>query len=177
MALASAAGMKPQILVGFDFGSASQRALAWAIDLQRTVGSPLRVVYVINPLPTASAPESPSFSLLSAEELAEWNEKLAQAVRQAGADAATEVILAPSAGPAIVEAAKQHGAELIVLGTNDRGAVSRRVRASSRDLPGADHPRRPGPDQRRPGSSLNESAVNEGCWRRSCSFGVQPWSA
>jgi len=51
--------MQPQILVGFDFSSASQKALVWAADLQRTTqGKSVHVIYVVNPLPVVAAAET-----------------------------------------------------------------------------------------------------------------------
>jgi nucleotide-binding universal stress UspA family protein len=118
--------MQPQILVGFDFGSASQKALDWAADLQRTVhGVPFHVVYVVNALPTVSSPETASISMLSPLDIANIRSALTAAVRKVSDSATCELIISGSAGAAIVESARQTGADLIVLGTHGRGALSR----------------------------------------------------
>jgi nucleotide-binding universal stress UspA family protein len=118
--------MQPQILVGFDFSSISQKALAWAADLQHTLqGRPLQIVYVVNPLPTASAPEATSIRLVSAADVAEYRASLAEEARKAGCTATVEVILSGAPGAAIVEAAHRLKSDLIVLGTHGRGALSR----------------------------------------------------
>jgi universal stress protein A len=118
--------MKPQILVGFDFSTASQKGLAWAADLQQTLhGKPLQVVYVVNPMPGALAAEAPAMAVVSPADIAEFQVSLAESVRKAGCSATIEVILSGDPGLAIVEAAQRLKSDLIVLGTHGRGALSR----------------------------------------------------
>jgi nucleotide-binding universal stress UspA family protein len=118
--------MQPQILVGIDFSPISKKALAWAADLQRTLqGKPLQIVYVLNPLPGISAPETTSMAVVSEAEIAEMRVSLADLARKAGCTATVEVILSPAPGQAIVEAATRLASDLIVLGTHGRGALSR----------------------------------------------------
>jgi nucleotide-binding universal stress UspA family protein len=118
--------MKPQILVGFDFSTASQKALEWAADLQGTVqGKPIHVIYVVNPLPTVSTPETASLSLLSPEDLAGIRASLAATVKKVSTTATSELIISGAAGAAIVEASRVLKSDLIVLGTHGRGVLSR----------------------------------------------------
>jgi nucleotide-binding universal stress UspA family protein len=118
--------MQPQILVAYDFSSASERALAWAADLQRTLrGKPLQVIYVANPLPTVAAPETASISILSPEDVAALEASLAAAVHNVTSIATTQVIVSGSPGAAILETARKLHADMIVAGTHGRSALSR----------------------------------------------------
>ncbi|HEY5676981.1 MAG TPA: universal stress protein, partial [Myxococcales bacterium] len=70
--------MQPQILVPYDFGSASQKALAWAADLQRTVsGLPLHVMHVLDPSPLVST--DAVVPMLSEDEIEEVRDALKEA--------------------------------------------------------------------------------------------------
>jgi nucleotide-binding universal stress UspA family protein len=118
--------MQPQILVGFDFSSASQKALVWAADLQRTTqGKSVHVIYVVNPLPVVAAAETASLSLLSPEDIATIRGALTEAVQKVSVEATSEILISGSPGAALVEAARQLKSDLIVLGTHGRGALSR----------------------------------------------------
>jgi nucleotide-binding universal stress UspA family protein len=121
--------MQPEILVAYDFGPASQRALAWAADLQRTTaGIPLHVLHVLNPAPIVS-PEV-VIPTLSPEEVDAVRAELKQAVAQQGVIASTEVILASYVPGAILAEASRLGVNLIVMGTHGRGGLRRVVLGS-----------------------------------------------
>jgi nucleotide-binding universal stress UspA family protein len=104
--------MTPHVLVHFDGGQASRNAVIWAAGLQRSHGLSVHVVQIVEP------------GLPSGENALELLERtLAQAVHELGAIATTEVIASNTPGPAIVEAAKHLGSDVIVLsGANSRGA-------------------------------------------------------
>jgi nucleotide-binding universal stress UspA family protein len=122
--------MQPQILVPYDFGPASQRALAWAADLQRTVsGLPLHVMHVLDPAPLVST--DAVVPLLTEDEIDSVREELKQAVRAQGALAATEVVLAQHVPGAILAEAHRLHANLIVMGTHGRSGLRRAVLGSA----------------------------------------------
>jgi nucleotide-binding universal stress UspA family protein len=126
MSFAVGSGMKPQILVGFDFSTAAHKAMEWAADLQRTVqGKPFHAIFVINPLPSPVLPETASLGILSAEEIDGYRRSLAAAVKKVSEAATSEVVLSGAPGAAILETARMTKADLIVLGTHGRGALSR----------------------------------------------------
>jgi universal stress protein A len=121
--------MKPQILVPYDFSPASAKALAWAADLQRSLGDlPVHVIHVVDPLPV-TAPEM-LLAVLSERDLKEIAEALSRAVRESKITATTEVILAPAAGHMIVDVARRRNIDLIAMGTHGRGGLSRLVLGS-----------------------------------------------
>jgi nucleotide-binding universal stress UspA family protein len=121
--------MQPQILVPYDFGGASQKALAWAADLQRTVsGLPLHVMHVLDPAPLVSTDSV--VRLLGADEIEEIRDELKEAVRAKGALAATEVVLAPFVPGVILSEALRLHANLIVMGTHGRSGLRRAVLGS-----------------------------------------------
>ena len=121
--------MKPQILVPYDFSVAAAKALAWAADLQRTVGGPpVHVIHVVNPVPVA-VPEM-VVPALSEADLEDLRETLRKQVGQLEIAATTEVILAPSSGRTIVDVATHLKADLVVMGTHGRSGFSRVVLGS-----------------------------------------------
>jgi nucleotide-binding universal stress UspA family protein len=97
--------MTPHVLVHFDGGQASRNALIWAAGLQRSMhGLSIHVVQIVEP------------GLQSGENSVRLLERaLAQSVHDLGAIATTEVIASNTPGPAIVEAAKGLGSDVIVL--------------------------------------------------------------
>lgn len=126
---AFARGMQPQILVPFDFSPASQRALAWAADLQSTTGgSPVHVIHVVTP-PKVVAPEIP-VPALSPEDVEQIAALLRTAVHKVEIAASTEVIVAGSVGSAILDSAAHVQAGLIVMGTHGRSGLKRLVLGS-----------------------------------------------
>lgn len=88
--------MKPRILVPYDFSTYSERALAWAADLQRGLERSMR-----------------------------------QAALRNGSQASVVVrILARPVGDTILDAARDMGAELIVMGTHGRSGARRVILGS-----------------------------------------------
>lgn len=117
--------MHQQILVAFDFRSASRRALAWAAELQRTLdGRPLQVVHVLNPLRAEPDARGPA-AVLSREEIAAVERKLAVEVLSVSDTADTEVVVSGAPGAAILDAARRMHIDLIVTGTHSQGPLSR----------------------------------------------------
>ena len=116
--------MQPQIVVAYDFGHASDKALEWAVEMQRGLGGlPVHVVHVLNPVPLIGVESV--LPALSEDDVAEVREELKRAVREHGVTANTEVVVAQFTGEAILEAARRLGADLIVMGTHGRGGLRR----------------------------------------------------
>jgi nucleotide-binding universal stress UspA family protein len=114
-----------RIIVPYDFGPASEKALAWAANLKTSAGAlPLHVIHVVNPLPV-SAPDMVVVPALSERDIAELRGRLGRAVQKTDASASSEVILAPSTGRAIIDAARRLEADLIAMGTHGRAGLSR----------------------------------------------------
>ncbi len=121
--------MQPQILVPYDFGPASQKALSWAADLQRTLsGPPVHVVHVLNPAPIAS-PDA-VVPMLTEDDIDEVRNELRKAVALQDVIATTEVVLAQHVPGAILAEANRLGANLVVMGTHGRSGLRRVVLGS-----------------------------------------------
>ena len=124
--------MKPRILVPYDFGPSSGKALAWALDLQRTVGGPpVHVLHAVNPLPPLVSPEV--VMTLSEQDFGEIERALKRAVEAIDTVATTELMRSSSPGHAIVEVAARMKADLIAMGTHGRTGLSRLVLGSVAD--------------------------------------------
>ena len=119
--------MRPKIFVPYDFSTAADAALAWAVDVQATTGAgPLELIYAISSRPLGTAEMALEMLLPDRDELDRLETNLREAARQAGADATVSVVIRTSpVGDIIVDEAKGQGAELIVMGTHGRSGVSR----------------------------------------------------
>jgi nucleotide-binding universal stress UspA family protein len=100
------------VLIPFDGAQASREALSWTAGLKHSVQD--LSIHLVQIVPPA----------FSSESLERSQEALAQAVREAGPMASSEVIRSSEPGPAIVEAAKQLGSDLIVLSAGDSPPAS-----------------------------------------------------
>lgn len=100
------------ILLATDASSASESAEGHAIELAARLGARLLVLSVVSGSPT----------LREARQLAV--EAMVQRARAAGADT-RGMTWDGDAGESIVEVALAEGADLIVVGTHERGAVGR----------------------------------------------------
>lgn len=117
-------GMDPNILVAYDFGRASEAALAWAADLQSSLrGPPLHIIHVVNPVPAGSL-DLPTNSP-SEPELAAIRTKLSDLIASRRIQATAEVVLDPFVAGAILKKAKDLGTNLIVMGTHGRSVLGR----------------------------------------------------
>jgi nucleotide-binding universal stress UspA family protein len=100
------------ILLATDTSRASEAAEEQAIDLAARLSARLLVVSVVSGAP----------SVRSGREVAV--EAIVQRARAGGADT-TGMTWAGDAGESIIEVAQAESADLIVVGTHDRGAVGR----------------------------------------------------
>ena len=115
------------ILVAFDFSETSNEALTYGVNLTRAFGARLHVLHVADLISTSAAqffPEGPGDPEANASELA--LRYLRDVLAAAGAeDATAEVRVSSEAAKEIVDCAKSHHADIIVVGTHGRSGVSR----------------------------------------------------
>ena len=117
------------VLVAFDFGETSQKALAYGMNLTRVFGGRLHVLHVADVIATTASqfyPDHPGNPEMRAESLA-----LSQ-LRTVVTDAEAELAVRISGSPAvaIIQYARSIGADVIVVGTHGRNAVSRLLMGS-----------------------------------------------
>lgn len=122
--------MKPfeKILVPIDFGLHSAEAMRRAVDVARHYGASLTLVYVYEPLDYA-LPEG--YALYTPDQvgqlLEDFRDRLRAAAREVqsmgGSGVAHEVLTGPAASE-IVEYARSHAMDLIVMGTHGRRGLS-----------------------------------------------------
>ena len=117
------------VLVAFDFGETSQKALAYGMNLTRAFGGHLHVLHVADVIATTASqfyPEHPGDPEMRAESLA-----LTQ-LRAVVPDGEAELAVRISGSPAvaIVQYARSIDAGVIVIGTHGRDGVSRLLMSS-----------------------------------------------
>jgi nucleotide-binding universal stress UspA family protein len=117
------------VLVAFDFGETSQKALSYGRNLTRAFGGRLHVLHVADVIATSASqfyPDHPGDPELRAELLA--LKQLRALLPQGSAELAVRI--AGSPGGAIVKHAESIGADVIVVGTHGRDGVSRLLMGS-----------------------------------------------
>jgi len=117
------------VLVAFDFGETSQKALAYGRNLTHAFGGRLHVLHVADVIPmTASQfyPDHPGDPEMRAESLA--LSQLHAVVPDSDAELAVRISGSPAV--AIVQYARSIGADAIVVGTHGREGVSRLLMGS-----------------------------------------------
>jgi nucleotide-binding universal stress UspA family protein len=117
------------VLVAYDFGETSQKALIYGQNLTRSFGGRLHVVHVADVIATTASqfyPEHPGDPEMRAEALA-----LKHLRALVPDDRATLAVrIAGSPANAIVEYARSIHADVIVIGTHGRDGVSRLLMGS-----------------------------------------------
>lgn len=115
------------VLVATDFGESSDTAVDYACDLARASGAPLTIAHVWSvPYPAyVDALSMPTVEIQRAAR--EALEQEAERIRRghgAGLEVST-LLVAGSPWRALVEAAGEHGFDLLVLGTHGRQGLGR----------------------------------------------------
>jgi universal stress protein A len=118
--------MKPMIVVPYDFSAASRNALAWAAELHRaTGGPPIRLIHTIDPL-AGGTPEMLAVTIPTEDELRKFEALLAEAAVEEHVEATAQILVrSGSPGAVILEAVREIGCDLIVMGTHGRTGVRR----------------------------------------------------
>jgi len=121
--------MKPRIFVPFDFSVGAERALAWAVEFQRTSGADaIRIVHGINSRPPGTGDVSLDVLLPSDGEIAALEKKMLDSAQKYGGEAVAKVVArANTVADIIIDEAQTTGCELIVMGTHGRTGVKRIV--------------------------------------------------
>jgi len=127
-----------RILVPTDFSEPADAALDYAVDLSKTFGAQISLVHVFDEI-TGATLSFDQYMPLSAETrdeiLKAVRGRLAERVERSGRPDVTTDILVGATARAIVDAARNHHADLIVMGTHGRlgiahlllGSVAERV--------------------------------------------------
>jgi len=117
------------VLVAYDFGETSQKALVYGQNLTRSFGGRLHVLHVADVIATTASqfyPDHPGDPEMRAEALA--LKHLRALVPAGGATLAVRISASPA--NAIVEYARSIHADVIVVGTHGRDGVSRLLMGS-----------------------------------------------
>jgi len=117
------------VLVAFDFGETSQKALVYGRNLTRAFGGRLHVLHVADVIATSASqfyPDHPGDPEMRAEALA--LKQLRAVVPEREATLAVRISASPA--NAIVEYARSVHADAIVVGTHGRTGVSRLLMGS-----------------------------------------------
>ena len=119
--------MKPRIFVPFDFSASAERALAWAVDLQKTAGADaIRIVHAVNSRPPGTGDVSLDILLPNEGEVAALENKMLDSARKYGGEAVAKVVAqANTVGDIILDEAQTTDSDLIVIGTHGRTGVKR----------------------------------------------------
>lgn len=126
--------MQPRILVPYDFSPTAETALIWAVNLHRSCGGgAIKLLHVLlTNLPVSIGGELP-FPVPTAEEISKSKEDLQHVANRLAPDAEIEVMLSPELAAAVIRAAQDWFADLIVMGTHGRGGVKRLLLGSVAD--------------------------------------------
>jgi nucleotide-binding universal stress UspA family protein len=117
------------VLVPTDFGEASDAALTYGRDLARTFGARLHVLHVVDNIAVRLANEASIAVLPELQNQVEENarkriEALVTADDKATLNANPCVFVSHGPAETIVQYAKDHGIDLIVMGTHGRRALA-----------------------------------------------------
>lgn len=118
-----------RILVATDFSACADAALGAATSLARTMGSALTIVHVQSPLPAYAFAEGAAPDLARLEdEQRRWAEdrleRQAETARASGVSVSTALRVGMPADE-VVQAARDTGTDLIVVGTHGRTGLNR----------------------------------------------------
>jgi nucleotide-binding universal stress UspA family protein len=121
--------MYQHILIPTDGSDISRKAVAHAIALARATGASLRTLSVRDPFPYAAVSEVQAFSpqeyIEAQQGIAQTRvEEVRQACSEAGLACEAGVVEADHPWEAIIDQARQHGCDLIVMASHGRRGVS-----------------------------------------------------
>jgi nucleotide-binding universal stress UspA family protein len=129
------ADLEGSVLVACDFSEASEKAVAWAAQLQQRLVGGVKVyllnLWAVPPVLAAAVPLPPMGP--TDGDIKGIAGELEAVARRHGLEAEILVQVSPDPGVAIVQAADNLGCHLIVMGTHGRGAVARAVVGSAAD--------------------------------------------
>jgi len=118
--------MLKRVLAAVDGSVISRRVASFAHNLAHATGARLTVLHVVEPLPDAVvAPFGLSSSELNQALLVEGQELVETLCRDVGIAQADQLVHIGAAGQTICAEAEECGADLIVLGSQGRGAGAR----------------------------------------------------
>ena len=118
------------ILAAIDFSDASDHVLNFATNLSRTTGAGLHVVHVFEPEPTYTAYGFTAMEFPAIHTFQEEAQVRAQAALDhrmksvSGGGAVSSELLIGSAVSSILAAARDRGADLVVVGSHGHGAMA-----------------------------------------------------
>lgn len=122
--------MKSPILTAYDFGPASEGALAWSAELSKALGVPLSVLHVLVPTNADIVPALLLSGYPTQGDVDATAATIARAATRHGCAATPVVTVSPHVGAAIIERAQAMGAGLIVMGTHGHNALVRAMLGS-----------------------------------------------
>lgn len=130
------------IVVGTDGSEQAQAAVRWTAELAAQVGATVTAVHVFDPLAKLGKVEPPvDFAELEQRCRHELDQEWCAPLRQAGV-AYTPMVLHGNASDALVDAAEDVGADLLVVGARGHGGLKSRVLGTTSNKV-ADTSRRP----------------------------------
>jgi universal stress protein A len=119
------------ILVATDFDDASQLALEYARVISNRFGAGLRVLHVVEmPVLTGSELDVPDMTISTERTLQDAQCRLADTLLRVTAGDVTGQVLVGHAAETIVEYAREHNVDLIVMGTHGRRALAHFIMGS-----------------------------------------------
>jgi nucleotide-binding universal stress UspA family protein len=115
-----------KILVAYDFNAVSDKALEWAADVAKQTGAQLTLLHVVLIPPPAIAPDA-VIPLVqpTALDTREAEDRLRKVLAARGTAGHVDAMTAAHVGAAVVARAHELSADLIVIGTHNRGALAR----------------------------------------------------
>jgi nucleotide-binding universal stress UspA family protein len=117
--------MYDRILVPTDGSSGADRAVEHAIDLAKTYGAQLHVLYVVNEASLSAEVNSQQVIENFEEQGGEVTYEVAERAADAGVEDVREVVVHGVPHEAILEYAEDEGMDLIVMGTHGHTGLDR----------------------------------------------------
>lgn len=116
---------KNEVIVGWDFSDAAERALAWAVEYAERFDARIVLVHVVLRAAATDVPLAPVDDAF----LAQQAEAMREAAAAHGIEAEPLVLVAASISGALIDAATSRGASLLCMG-HSRSGIARLVLGS-----------------------------------------------